>query len=166
MIAKADLPFGRLEAFGPTPAIRHPQLEVPSKSFWEVMYPSLDLLVSLDIEFTGQRLEIQRISVEGLKRKPVHSRDLTQLGLPAVLHDIAALMIPNFEYWTKDFQDKNLRWDDLKTDDEFLAQLMWVNQVSHGNARKALMDYFAIPRSTATLIIKRLKGRYSMPLEP
>jgi hypothetical protein len=166
VIDKADRPFGRMKAFGPMPSMRHPQLEVPGESFWEVTYPSLDLLISLHIVFSGQRLEIQKMVVEGLKKEPVQTRDLTQLGLPKVLHDIAALMIPHFEYWTKEYQDRNLEWESLKSDDEFLSQLMWVNQVAHGNARKALMDYFAIPRSTATLIIKRLKGSFPMPLEP
>jgi hypothetical protein len=166
LIEKAELPFGRMRPFGPTPAVRHPQLRVPGKSFWIVRYPSLELLVTLDVVFTGATLEIQRMEVEGLMGKPIQSRDLTQLALPKVIQDIAALMIPHYEYWTQEYRDKNLEWESLKVDDEFLSQLMWVNQVAHGNARKALMDYFAIPRSTATLIIKRLKDPGPLPIEP
>jgi hypothetical protein len=166
-ISKADRAFGPMASFGPTPPRKHPQLQVPEQSYWEVTYEALDLKVSLDIYFTGERLEIQRLVVEGLKRRPVQTRDLTQLALPKVLCDIAALMIPGFEYWTREFQDKNLEWESLKVDDEYLTQMILLHQVMQGNARKAIMDYFGMPRSTATLLIKRLKDSKSwLPLEP
>jgi hypothetical protein len=115
--------------------------------------------VRLDIHFTGERLEIQKLEVEGLYKRPVQTRDLTQLGLPRVLCDITALMVPNFEYWTKDHQDKNLEWKSLAVDEEYLFQMITLHAAMQGNARKAIMDYFEMPRSTASLLIKRLKNK-------
>lgn len=165
-VSQGDRPFGAMVKVGPTPPARYPQLEVPSTSLWEVRYEALGLSLELDVAFSGERLEIQKLTARGLAGKPVQSRDLTQLGLPEVLKTIASLSIPNYEFWTQDFQDRNLVWDELKVDDEFLAQLMWVAQIGHGNARKALMDYFQIPRSTTTLIIRRLRSKYPMPTRP
>lgn len=157
--------LGQYVPFGPTPSTSHPQLKVPETSSWVVSYPTLELRVFLELMFSGEFLEIQRISIEGLNGKPVMSRDLTQLGLPALIQDLASQMVPGYEYWTQEYQDKVGEWGSLKVDDEFLSQLMWVKQISHGNPRKALMEYFAMPRSSATLVIRRLKAKYPMPRE-
>ena len=162
-IAKGDRALGEMVSVGPTPPVDYPQLQVPATSLWYVTYDSLGLKVELDLIFNGERLEIQKMVVSGLDGKTVQSRDLTQLALPSVIRKIASLCIPKYEFWTKEFQDENRDWETLKSDDEFLAQMMWVEQIGHGNPRKALMDYFQMPRSTTTLVMRRLRSKYSLP---
>jgi hypothetical protein len=154
---------GELLSIGPVPALKHPQLTVPSQTRWVVEYSGLEVRLDLALVFSGERFEIDRMTISGTSGHFVQSRDLTQLALPSVIQEIASKVIPGFEYWTLEYQDRVLEWKDLKADDEFLAQLMWVQQVIHGNPRQTLMAYFQVPRSTSTYIIRRLRRKYPMP---
>ena len=162
-VTQGDRDLGKLVAVGPKPPADYPQVMVPATSLWYVTYDALSLKVELDLVFSGERLEIQRLVASGLDCKAVQSRDLTQLALPAVIRKISSICIPHYEFWTREYQDRETRWESLKTDDVFLAQMLWVEQIGQGNPRKALMDYFAMPRSTATLVMRRLRTEFSIP---
>jgi hypothetical protein len=162
-LSRGPIEDGELVPIGPTPALKHPQLAVPSTTNWTVLYPQLQVRLEIGMVFSGQRFEIETMTFSGVNGHFVQSRDLTQLALPSVIQEIAKKVIPGFEYWTIEYQDRRFEWASLKVDDEFLAQLMWAQQVSHGNPRKTLMEYFEIPRSTSSYIIRRLRKKYAMP---
>ena len=162
-LARLDITDGELVTVGPTPAIRHPQLRVPLTTAWAVDYLTMDVKLELHLAFSGQKFEVSKLIASGKDGHFLQSRDLTQLALPLVIERIAARVIPDFEYWTQEFQDRVTDWHEIKADNEFLAQMIWVQQITHGNPRKAIMEYFKIPRSSATVLIRRIRSEFPTP---
>ena len=104
---------GELLPIGPVPSLKHPQLMIPSSTNWVVEYQALDVRLELKLVFSGERLEIDRMAMSGINGHYVQSRDLTQLALPSVIQEIASQVIPGFDYWTLEYQDRVLEWKDL-----------------------------------------------------
>jgi hypothetical protein len=94
------VPDGKAVDFGPFDPETGTQQSIPSSLTRKVVYPELGVSAMVECVFTGDKLEIQRISVEN-NGKFVSTKVLTQLALPAVIRAIAVEVIPNAKLWAE-----------------------------------------------------------------
>jgi hypothetical protein len=164
-IFETDVPDGPLVDFGLENPRFHPKLRVPSHFQRQVLFKNLGLSVVLTCYFLSSRVEIRKLEVESLTDKPVLTTDLTKLGLPRLLKETTYSVIPGSGYWVKGHRQAALEWSGFNHDEEFLAQLVWLEHVCQGRPRNTLMKYFEFPRSTCSLLLKRLRDEYGLPQE-
>lgn len=153
---------GELVEFGPAVGDGEMRPSIPSTFQRTVTYQESGLMLTLDCYFAGERVEVLRLSVGGSFERPLSTRDLTQLGLPDVIHEITKTVVPDWDYWTLEGQDRRGQGK-LRSDSAFLAQIYWLEHVSHGSPRQALMIYLSMPRSSCSVLIRTLKREFELP---
>lgn len=151
-------PDGAPLEFGPFDQETGTQQSIPSSLSRRVVYPDLEVSAVVDCIFTGDRLEIERISVEN-NGKFVSTKVLTQLALPAVIRAIASEVVPNSMLWAelKPNQDFKLEGP------TFLAQVYWFEHVSWGSPRGSIMKYMNWSRTNANFHISKIAKTYPLP---
>ena len=150
---------GDLVAFGPFDPQTGWQLQIPCTLTRKVVYPALRLEILLDCVFSGDRLEISKLSIEGLDAY-VATRDLTQLALPAVMGEIVATSVPAAERWSAPLAQSN---SNRLTNAGYLAQLYWFHYAGWGAPRAAIMNYMSWSRANANFHIKKIAKLFQLP---
>lgn len=160
-LTRTETPDGDLVEFGPYDGDASMQLRIPETFERNFAYSETGVTACVSCRFTGERIEVVKLAVTPQLGSGLKTRDLLSLGLPAVIRSMAEDVIPDWGYWKR--WDDDASWTGLKVNDEFLAQLYWLEHVSGGNPRKTLMSYLALPRSTTNLLLRRLKATYPLP---
>lgn len=159
-IEKTNKPDGPLVRFGPIDSSTGNQLAIPSEFERVVTQESTQLSLRVSCYFSGERIEVSSLCVQAPKGSAVTTRDLFQLGLPEVIRAIAKVVVPDFEKWS--VEDNALTGSHAGTY-VFLAQMYWLEHVSYGNPRQALMTHLSKPRSTTSVLIRKLNADFGLP---
>jgi hypothetical protein len=164
-IERGSKPDGDFVSFGNVDPKSDLRLRVPRAFQRIVTYSDLQLRLTLDCEFSGERIEIDKMLVESAG-KYIASRELTQLRLPHVIRTLALEVIPQAQEWTIETRhEKDKTWESLKhsVSDGFLAQMYWFEHVSWGAPRASLMSYMGYSRTTANAHIKKIAKEFTLP---
>lgn len=160
---KTEVEDGPMISFGPRDSDTGMQLSIPSRFERRIANEEKNLELVISCEFVAERVDVRSIRVSTILGGSVGTRDLTQLSLPTLVHQICVSVIPNSEYWLRALTDETIGWTELKTSDAFVAQIYWLEYVAHGNPRATIMNYFGMPRSSCNLLLRKLKQRFEMP---
>jgi hypothetical protein len=145
--------------FGPTDPETGLRLSIPEKLERTVSYPALKLQVGLFCVFSGERLEIEKMTIESMGSF-VTSRDLTQLALPQVMYQIVSDAVPEAMVLSK-LADKE---NPFKPDGAaFLAMLYWFEHAGWGAPRARIMEYMGWSRANANFHLKRISANFPLP---
>lgn len=150
---------GALVAFGPIDPQTGWRLQIPGTLTRKVVYPALRLEIFLDCVFSGDRLEISKLTIEGLDAY-IATRDLTQLALPAVMAEIVAKSVPDAERWSSQLELGN---PNRLNGPGYLAQLYWFHHAGWGAPRAAIMSYMSWSRANANFHIKKIGKLFPLP---
>ena len=155
-ISKSDKPDGFLVPFGPLDPDTGWQLTIPKTFTRKVWYERLGLDVKITCTFTGQKVEIRSLSVNS-EGQEVTSRALTQLSLPEVIHEATLSAIPDSDKWDLSNKKKRLEFGLVDSKSLFVAQLYWLEHISSGTPRAAIMEYLNAPRPTVNQWLREFK---------
>jgi len=155
-ISKSDKPDGLLVPFGPLDPDTGWQLTIPKTFTRKVWYGHLGLDVRISFIFTGQKVEIRSLSVNS-EGQEVTSRSLTQLSLPEVIHEATLSAIPDSQKWELSTKKTRLQYGPVDSKSLFVAQLYWLEHVSSGAPRAAIMEYLNAPRPTVNQWLREFK---------
>lgn len=116
------------------------------------------LLMKIEATFDGRsRLRAGRVSVERTDGESVTAQDMAATQLAAVMRTVAVnagLTGP-------------LAGPDEPADDDLrllsLARTYWVEYVSWGKPREAVMELYGLPRSTANYWLRKAREKYGLP---
>lgn len=158
-VTATSKPDGKLVPFGPVDQQTGWQLEIPKTLTRLVTYPNLDLDLLLELEFSGERVEISSVLIKGVGGY-VSTRALTQLGLPLVIKHIVGSSVPGAERWSKPAKSENLNRPESI---EYLAQMYWFEYVGWGTPRVNIMNYMGWKRANANLQIKKIDAVHALP---
>ena len=161
-ISKSDKPDGFLVPFGPLDPDTGWQLQIPKTFTRKVSYEHLGLDVNISCTFTGQKVEIRALSVNSADQE-VTSRALTQLSLPEVIHEATLSAIPESSKWDLSNKKKRLEFGHVDSKSLFIAQLYWLEHVSSGAPRAAIMEYLKAPRPTVNQWLREFKKSGFIP---
>lgn len=154
----AGVPDGKAVNFGPFDHETGTQQSIPEKLTRKVTYPELGVSALVDCVFTGDKLEVQRISVEAAG-KFVSTKVLTQLALPAVIRAIAIEVVPNSKLWAYLDASQEFKHDGPT----FLAQVYWFEHISWGSPRGSIMSYMNWSRTNANFHISKIARNFPLP---
>lgn len=160
LISRTENEDGPLREFGPEGG----QLAIPSYLERIVHYPSLGLSATLGLEFSGERLEIQRLCVEGSgdgENRFVATKSLTLLALPAVIGEIARDLVPAARRWQVSPGDHNSKM--LLAPVE-IAQIYWFEHISWGRPRATVMALTGWSRTNTNFHFKKLEQQLGIRL--
>lgn len=157
-LESAGIADGKSLEFGPFDPETGTQQSIPETLTRKVIYPELGITAVVSCLFTGDKLEIQSISVEN-SGKFISTKVLTQLALPAVIRAIAIEVVPNAKFWA--LLDAS---DMLKRDSPaFLAQVYWFEHISWGSPRGSIMAYMSWSRTNANFHISKIARNFQLP---
>lgn len=148
--------------FGPTDEKTGKRLAIPRTFSRIVDIQDLQFQLELWCEFSGDRIEVRKLCIEA-NGGEIASRKLLQLGLPAIVREIAFEVIPDAKFWTVEGQEPNLDWNSMNTQPEFLAQMYWFEHVSWGSPRQEIMRYFGMKRTAANALIRKVSKYIPLP---
>lgn len=150
---------GKLVQFGPLDTETGWTMAIPEHLTRNVYYPQMKLEITLDCVFSGERLEITLMTIEG-RGGFVSTRDLTQLALPAVMREIAISAVPDSQRWSNPASA-----DDLSRPEGYgyLAQMYWFEYVGWGTPRANIMAYMNWSRANANFHIKKINRNFPLP---
>ena len=152
------VPDGKAVDFGPFYPETGTQQSIPSSLTRKVVYPELGVSAMVECVFTGDKLEIQRISVEN-NGKSVSTKVLTQLALPAVIRAIAVEVVPNAKLWAELKSNQEFKLEGPT----FLAQVYWFEHISWGSPRGSIMSYMSWSRTNANFHISKIARHFPLP---
>jgi|688.fasta_scaffold508857_2 hypothetical protein len=154
---------GPLVSFGPYDLLTDKRLSIPAHFSRIVRLEELNLDVTLKCEFRLARVEVVEVGVKSIGGNSIRARDLNGIGIPELIFEICKSLVPDYEFWTKEFQDRVIDWGNLRTNDAFLAQMYWLNHATYGAPRQSLMEYMGIPRSTCNVRLKKIEKSFPLP---
>jgi len=157
-LESAGVPDGELVAFGPFDQESGSQASIPTQLTRKVTYPELGVVALFELVFTGDRLEIQRISVES-NEKFVSATVMSQLSIPAVIREIAVQTVPNSKIWALAGSGQQRRYEGQA----FLAQVYWFEHISWGSPRASIMKYMSWSRTNANFHISKISREVELP---
>jgi hypothetical protein len=161
-IRPSDVPDGEIVSFGPIDDRTGKQLAIPRTFSRIVENSALGFQLQLWCEFSGDRIEVKKLTIDAGDGE-IASRKLLQLGLPAIVRQIAFEVVPGAAFWTFEGQERNLDWDAMNTHHEFLAQLYWFEHISWGSPRQEIMRYFGMKRTAANALIRKVARHITLP---
>ena len=127
------------------------QLRLPEFTTRTVEYKNLGLNVEYSISFSGTRLFISSIKIEG--ESGVTTRDMTQLEIPKLLREFVYEHNPELFAIIKN-----------KDVDRFsLGQLYWAEYVCGGKPREIFRGQLGIARNTANYHLTKLSKSGLVP---
>lgn len=157
-LKSAGVPDGKRVDFGPFDQETGTQQSIPVSLTRKVVYPDLEVSALVKCVFTGDKLEIESITVmQGAKF--VSTKVLTQLALPGVIREIAIEVIPNAQLWANPGVHKMGK----PQGPAFLAQVYWFEHVSWGSPRGSIMNYMSWSRTNANFHISKLARQFGLP---
>lgn len=148
-----------LARFGPSDPETGLRLSIPKKLVRTVSYPDIRLEVGLLCVFSGERLEIEKITIESMGAY-VASRDLTQLALPQVMYQIVSEAVPEATVLSKLADKDNL---DKPNGAHFLAIMYWFEHAGWGAPRARIMEYMGWSRANANFHLKKIGKAIPLP---
>ena len=148
--------------FGPSDPDTGWQLEIPRRFQVRVRYGELGIEATLKFRFKNQRVEIESLKLDG-KRGDITSRALTQLSLPDVIHKATWQVVPGADKWSLEKKEERLKRGRVDGKSPFLAQLYWLEHVSSGAPRAAIMEYLGAPRPTVNQWLREFKKNNLIP---
>jgi hypothetical protein len=144
--------------FGPFDQETGTQQSIPGTLTRRVTYPDLEVSAVVECIFTGDKIEIQSISVQN-NGTFVSTKALTQLALPAVIRAIAVETVPNSELWSNVATNPVARFEGPS----FLAQVYWFEHISWGSPRASIMTYMNWSRTNANFHISKIAKYIALP---
>jgi hypothetical protein len=157
-LESAGVPDGELVDFGPFDQESGSQASIPAQLTRKVTYPELGVIALFECVFTGDRLEIQGISVES-NGKFVSATAMSQLSIPAVIREIAVQAVPNSKIWALAGSGQQRRYEGQT----FLAQVYWFEHISWGSPRASIMKYMNWSRTNANFHISKISREVELP---
>ncbi|WP_296632480.1 hypothetical protein [Rhodoluna sp.] len=157
-LESAGVPDGKTVEFGPFDHETGTQQSIPETLTRRVIYPDLGISALVECVFTGDKLEIQTISVQSIG-KFVSTKVLTQLALPAVIRAIAIEVVPNARLWAHLDANEILK----REGPTFLAQVYWFEHISWGSPRGSIMAYMKWSRTNANFHISKIARNFPLP---
>lgn len=154
---------GPLVEFGPEDTATGWKLKIPKTFTRKVKYDHLSLDAVITCAFNGQKVEITSLHIYSAGEE-VTSRALTQLSLPEVIYEASMSAIPNSKNWDISNKKKRLEYGHVDSKSIFIAQLYWLEHVSWGAPRAAIMDYLGSPRPTVNQWLREFKKQGLLPL--
>ena len=158
-LAQGPKKDGPLLTFGPLDPETGLTCHIPMELSRRVLYPALNLEVQIDCIFSGERLEIERLTIES-KSSYVASRDLTQLALPQVMNKVVSTVVLEARDIEKQLKSTLL---DKPDGPAFLAQLYWFEFVRWGSPRALIMSYMGWSRANANFHMKKINKLFPLP---
>jgi hypothetical protein len=149
---------GPLVKFGPVDTNNSSQLAIPEFLSRTVTYPVLGLRLELRCVFSGDRVEIAKLTIES-SSSYLTTKALTQLALPQVIREIVIQTVPNSQLWRIDVGSLNQQ----QRSTAYLAQLYWFEHISWGSPRACLMTYMGWSRPYANTKIRRIAEEIPLP---
>ena len=153
---------GALVYFGPIDPESKRQLAIPSTFERQISDQELGLKLTLSCVFTGEKVEVSRLLISSDNQGNISSRVLAQLGLPSLIREVTMFVVPNSEFWVVS-KNRDSILEVTSTNFAYLAQVYWLEHVSHGSPRQELMKLLGIPRSTCNLLLRKIKDVYLLP---
>lgn len=157
-IEAAGVADGKPIDFGPFDHETGTQQSIPATLTRRVHYPELEVTALVECIFTGDKLEIQSLTVQN-KGKFVSTKVLTQLALPAVIRAIAIEVVPNAKLWAYLDASQILKHEGPT----FLAQIYWFEHISWGSPRGSIMTYMNWSRTNANFHISKIARNFPLP---
>ena len=157
-VETVGVPDGEPINFGPFDQETGTQQSIPTFFSRRVLYPELEVAAIVECIFTGDKLEIQRISVEN-NGKFVSTKVLTQLALPAVIRALAIEVVPNARLWAELKPNQEFKLESPT----FLAQVYWFEHISWGSPRGSIMTYMSWSRTNANFHISKIARDFPLP---
>ena len=148
-----------LVQFGPFDPETGLRLSIPKRLSRKVSYPDLNLNAFLSCTFSGERLEIERMTIES-KGAYVTSRDLTQLALPHVMYTIASAAVPEAKALNRLVDSEKLEKPEGPA---FLAAVYWFEHAGWGAPRARIMEYMGWSRANANFHLKKISRNFPLP---
>ena len=145
--------------FGPSDPETGLSLSIPRRLTRKVNYPALELQLFLSCTFSGERLEIEKMTIEA-KGSYVASRDLTQLALPQVMYAIVSGAVPEAKVLNRLVDSDKL---DKPEGPSFLATVYWFEHASWGAPRARIMEYMGWSRANANFHLKKISRNFPLP---
>lgn len=161
VISRTENDDGPLIEFGP---VGGGALKIPSYLERRVQYTTLAVSATLGLEFSGERLEVRRLCVEGTgegEGRFVATKSLTLLALPAVISEIARDLVPESRRWHIPSGEQGFK---LQLDPLELAQLYWFEHVSWGRPRAKVMALTGWSRTNANFHFNKLEQQFGIRL--
>lgn len=159
---------GPLISFGPLMPNPADQQQIPATFERTVSLDEPDLDLTVGCEFNGDKIIIRQLTLAGEEVTP---RALTQLGLPRVIAEIAAEVIPDGYRWSV-FTEELGTMKTARTggpSDEMLlkiAQYYWYDHITWSKPRANIMTFWDVSRTTANEWIRKAAKLYPMPGRP
>jgi hypothetical protein len=161
-IEKTSTPDGPFVSFGPIDPESKRQLCIPStfeRSIWD---GERGLSVQLSCEFIENKVKVSKVCIAAEPGEQISSRSIAQLGLPVLVRAVTEEVVPDWEYWNilgrglEDFKPWAHNY-------AYLAQVYWLEHISHGAPRQTLMSALQMPRSTCNVLLRNIKSAFELP---
>ena len=140
--------------FGPDDA------SLPERFTGTVTYLDPLLRVTVAAVFDGDHVAVTSLTVEGIEGDTVTPRGLTLLQLGSVVRAMTMRMLdPGTAVHVRRRPGRAPTPEELR----LLASVYWLEHVTWGDPRRAVMQLWDLPRSTASGWIRKAREIYDMP---
>lgn len=156
-ISSLDVSDGQLVIAGPADQDLEKLLQIPAVFARKLTDKRQNLELELHCSFDGDKVQLTKLVV-AKGNDGIATRDLLQLGLPALIQTVCHEVIPNSKYWLRATKS-----DIDRSPYSFLAQLYWFEHVSWGNPRQRLMELMDWDRSGAIYQMRMLNKHWPLP---
>jgi hypothetical protein len=155
---------GDLVPFGPSIEGQYGGLSMPSSLNRRVTYSDNPLTVAIECRYEEDKLQLVKVEIQNFNGY-VSTRDLLQLKLPAVMRQVAVESVLGREVFLSRASSLLHSPAAIKENLFLLAQLYWLEAVTWGTPRKAIMEISGCSRSSANEYIKMAAKQYPLPKE-
>lgn len=125
-----------------------------------VDHPERPITVTLDLTFTGDRVRVDTVNMQGKEGQGVTPRDMVNAQLGKIVQEAArAVVSPGLGAHVAPRPGRKPTPDELR----LVASVYWFHHVTWGEPRRAVMTLWDIPRATANRWLRRCRELYDMP---
>lgn len=155
---------GELVGFGPLVDGQTNRLLIPSHLKRRVTYSDNPLTVAIECRYEEDKLQLVKVEIQNFNGY-VSTRDLLQLRLPAVMRQVAVESVVGREAFLGSASALLNSTAGVRENLRLLAELYWLEAVTWGTPRKAIMEISGCSRSSANEYITLASKKYSLPKE-
>lgn len=164
LLQRTEVADGPLVQLGPSGGVLNRSLLLPSTFSRAALFSSNNLKVTISCELVAEKYEVKSVSVEALGGY-VSTRDLTQLGIPRIIRQVATDLVPDFKFWTAQGMKENGYYESIRNDFVYLAQMYWLHTAVHGKPRIEIAEALGISKSTSNVLLRRIESEVPLPRE-
>lgn len=161
-IEKTATEDGPFVFFGPKDPESKRQLCIPATFERLIWDQDRGLNLVLSCAFQDNKVAVTRICISSLPGEQISSRAIAQLGLPTMIRAVTESVVPDWSFWSLGLA-KQPSVQPQEQNFAYLAQVYWLEHISHGAPRQTLMNALQMPRSTCNVLLRSIKQRFDLP---